>query len=153
MKNIHWTCKMHLENLVRHKNANAWVSAPFLHDYVKPSGSQQHYLYFLKDLVGLRAELRAWDDVSAVNSVKKTQRGHWGLWHASQLFIIYSIIYLYKYKIINIYFILWVISQNYFIAQTVPTLVPVGVFSVGYGAPLKHSHQDIFFQYFLTLWH
>ena len=67
--------------------------------------------------------------------------------------LIYSIIYLYKYKIINIYFILWVISQNYFIAQTVPTLVPVGDFSVGYGAPLKHSHQNIFFQYFLTLWH
>lgn len=41
-------------------------------DYVKPSGSQQHYLCFLKDLVGLRAELRAHDDVSVVNSVKKT---------------------------------------------------------------------------------
>ena len=35
---------------------------------------QRHHLHFRKDLTCLRAELRVQDDISPVNSVRKTQR-------------------------------------------------------------------------------
>ena len=42
----------------------------------------------------------------------------------------------------------------YFLAQIIPASVPLGAFSVGFGAPLKHPHQYVFFpilSYFVAL--
>ena len=89
---------------------------------------------------------------------------HWSLSLLPHLFVLFNnsikyvincwIIYLFKYSLTNIYFILWVIIQYnyiYFLAQIVPALV-TGALSVGPCISLAYSHL-FFFKHFFAFRH